>query len=131
MFIPFPGGSVTTGNVAPNDFIGREKELSQITYFVDNHHPKRGKIRTAAIVILLYGLPVVGKSALARRLVCNSNRQYVLCAPANSLADGRICRQVPRFPLPDKYEGGGIWLHLSYRCHDRSDSFCAPNDRPS
>lgn len=61
---------------SPNDFVGRERELQQITEFVDANHPRHGKPRATNLVILLYGLPVVGKSALARRLMAEFAERY-------------------------------------------------------
>jgi hypothetical protein len=42
---------------SPNDFVGRERELQQITEFVDANHPRHGKPRATNLVILLYGTP--------------------------------------------------------------------------
>jgi hypothetical protein len=47
----------------PTDFIGREEELSQIRKFV-----VEGGARRPVLVVVLSGMPLVGKSTLAKRL---------------------------------------------------------------
>ena len=55
----------------PSDFIGRQKEIKQVMDFIFNTHHSENNV-----TILLYGSPVVGKSALARHLVNELSSVY-------------------------------------------------------
>eukprot|EP00005_Dracoamoeba_jomungandri_P002603 CAMPEP_0174257250 /NCGR_PEP_ID=MMETSP0439-20130205/6412_1 /TAXON_ID=0 /ORGANISM="Stereomyxa ramosa, Strain Chinc5" /LENGTH=1081 /DNA_ID=CAMNT_0015340255 /DNA_START=174 /DNA_END=3419 /DNA_ORIENTATION=+ len=67
-FLPYDQNSEVMPS-SPLDFIGREKEISLIREFV-------AKTRSAILTVLLYGPPIVGKSALARRLVSEFSSTY-------------------------------------------------------
>src|SRR5690554_808768 len=69
---PFDYGLVTA---LPKDFIGREEELAKIREYMS--------IESICHLVFLWGLPVVGKSTLARRLVSEfkstlPDRQYII-----------------------------------------------------
>lgn len=53
----------------PKDFIGREEEIQNIREFISTSDSN-------VVTVLLYGLPVVGKSTLARRLVWEFSSMY-------------------------------------------------------
>ncbi len=71
--------SLATGNSGPHDFIGRESELQKIKEFVFRHYGYDKTNNNNAVknlIVLLFGLPVVGKTALARRLVVEFGSLY-------------------------------------------------------
>ncbi len=60
------------GHQVPRDFIGREDEIASIRKYVNMMLVNHG----SQIFVVLNGLPVVGKSALAKRLMSEFSSNF-------------------------------------------------------